>query len=387
MFYSEIMEIRSLFNINSEVVYLNHGSFGACPRAVLNELVRLQKLLEWQPIEFLASDLESRLDESRRHLGNYVGCDGDDLVLFPNPTTAINAVVRSLKLSPGDEILSTNHEYGAMNRTWKYFCGKNQTKFIAVDIPVPVAKEEDFIERIWSKVTDKTKILFISHITSQTALIFPIKELCRRAKENHIITIIDGAHVPGQIPLNIMELDPDIYSGACHKWMCAPKGVSFLYVKKELQDSIDPLVVSWGWESDMPGKSRYLDYHQWQGTRDMSIFLTIPFTIEYMKGLDWQNLTAISREQLRHFHARLCSELNVKPVTTAPSTWQGQMTSFILPENIDPTNIKNFLFSKYRIEVPVFDWNGNTIIRISMQPYNTVEELHLFEKALSEYFA
>jgi isopenicillin-N epimerase len=366
-------------------VYLNHGSFGACPKAVLNELVRLQKLLEWQPIEFLASDLEHRLAESRRYLGNYVGCDGDDLVLFPNPTTAINAVVKSLKLSPGDEILSTNHEYGAMNRTWKYFCGKNQTKFTAVDIPVPVSTEEDFIERIWSKVTDRTKILFISHITSQTALIFPMKKLCRRAKEKKIITIIDGAHAPGQIPLNIMVIDPDIYSGACHKWMCAPKGVSFLYVRKQLQDLIDPLVVSWGWESDMPGKSRYLDYHQWQGTRDMSVFLTIPFTIEYLKSLNWGSLTSISREQLLQFQERLCSKLDIKPMTTTPSKWQGQMVSFILADNTDPEIVKNFLFSKYRIEVPVFDWNGNIIIRISMQPYNTIEELYLFEQALSEF--
>jgi len=379
------MEIKSLFNINPDVVYLNHGSFGACPKAVLNELVRLQKLLEWQPIEFLASDLEHRLDESRRSLGNYVGCDGDDLVLFPNPTTAINAVVRSLQLSYGDEILSTNHEYGAMNRTWKYFCGKNHTEFIAVDIPVPVSTEEDFIERIWSKVTDRTKILFISHITSQTALIFPIKELCRRAKEKKIMTIIDGAHAPGQIPLNIMDIDPDIYSGACHKWMCAPKGVSFLYVKKEFQDLIDPLVVSWGWESDMPGKSRYLDYHQWQGTRDMSVFLTIPFTIEYLKSLSWENIISKSREQLRQFQEKMCSKLDIKTLTTASSKWQGQMASFILPDNTDPEIVKTFLFSNYRIEVPVFDWNGNTVIRISMQPYNTIKELHLLEQALSEF--
>jgi len=278
-------DIRSLFQLNPEVIYLNHGSFGASPRAVIHELIRLQKLLEWQPIKYLAENLEDALEISRSSLADYIGCKGDDLVYFPNPTTAANAVLRSLDLHPGDEILSTDHEYGAMNRSWKFISQKTGCLFKPVEIPVPVNDREEFIDRIWSRITEKTKYLFLSHITSQTALVFPIAELCRRARDRQIISIIDGAHAPGQIPLDISSFDPDIYIGACHKWMCSPKGASFLYVRSELQDSIEPLVISWGWDSEMPGKSRFLDYHQWQGTRDMSPFLTIPFVIDYMNQI------------------------------------------------------------------------------------------------------
>ena len=193
-------------------------------------------------------------------------------------------------------MLTTNHEYGAMDRTWSYFSKKKGIKYIRQSISLPILSKEQILEEFWSGYTSKTKIIFISHISSVTALVFPVKEICEKARELGLITIIDGAHVPGQLDLNIEELNPDFYTGALHKWLLAPKGVSFLYVKKTFQNSIDPLVVSWGYESESPSDSQFLDYHQHQGTRDISAFLTIPKAIEFLRDNNWEERATSCRK-------------------------------------------------------------------------------------------
>jgi len=204
--------------LDPEIHFLNHGSFGACPKPVFESLVDWQKRCERQPVELLDRQIVAEMGASRTALADFLNCPSDDIVYFPNPTTAINMVAKCLKLQPGDEVLSSNHEYGAMDRTWRYTTNKIGAKYVKCAVPLPVSTHEAFVESFWQKVTDRTRVIFLSHITSQTGLIFPVAEICRRARDAGILTIIDGAHAPGQIPVDLCGIAPDIYTGACHKW-------------------------------------------------------------------------------------------------------------------------------------------------------------------------
>jgi isopenicillin-N epimerase len=210
--------MKELFLLDPEITYLNHGSFGACPRPVFEAYQKWQQKLEREPVDFLVRQADDLLAEARMALAAYIGCDADEVVYTSNPTTAANFVAHSLKLAPGVEILTTDHEYGAMDRTWHFICKNTGATYRQQPIPLPVSTQKDFVESFWSAVSPQTKIIFLSHITSPTALIFPVKEICQRARQAGILTIIDGAHAPGQIPLVMDEIGADFYTGACHNW-------------------------------------------------------------------------------------------------------------------------------------------------------------------------
>ena len=268
-------DIKSLFLLDPEIHFLNHGSFGACPRPVFEVYQNWQRELERQPVEFLGRRAAELLAQARGGLADYLGVAANDLVYFPNPTTAGNMIMRSLlsvgarqagvALQPGDEILTSDHEYGALDRTWGYFCRQSGAVYTHRSVPLPVESPEAFVEHFWAGVSERTRVIYISHITSPTALIFPVREICRRARQAGILSIVDGAHAPGQIALNLLDVGADLYFGACHKWLMAPKGAAFLYARPEVQEWLDPLVVSWGYESEFPSSSQFIDYHEWQG--------------------------------------------------------------------------------------------------------------------------
>lgn len=244
--------LREQFLLRPDVVFLNHGSFGACPKPVFEAYQYWLREMEAQPVEFFRRSTE-HLAEARRVLGASVGAHADDLVFVPNATTGLNIVAKSLRLDPGDEILTTDHEYGALDRTWRFYCERWGARYLRARIPVPVESQQQIVDVVWSQVTPRTRVLFLSHITAPTALIMPVEELVRRARAADILTVIDGAHAPGQIPLNMAAIGADFYSGNCHKWMCAPKGSAFLYARREVQPLLEPLVVSWGWQPEKPG--------------------------------------------------------------------------------------------------------------------------------------
>src|SRR4051794_40082930 len=254
--------------IDPDVVFLNHGSYGACPRVVFEEYQRWQIELERQPVEFLGRRAEELLGNARAKLGAYLNAQPSDITFVMNVTSGLNVIARSLPLERGDEILTTDHEYGALDMTWDWMCGKVGAQYIHHHVPLPVTTHADFVESFWSSVTPRTKVIFLSHITSPTALIFPVKEICARAREAGILTVIDGAHVPGHLPLDLTDIGADIYSGNCHKWLCAPKGSAFLHVRPEHQEWIESLTISWGWK----GESTFVSRNQWQGTRDIAPF-------------------------------------------------------------------------------------------------------------------
>ena len=376
-------KLKSQFLLNPEITYLNFGSFGACPKPIFSDYQKWQLLLESEPCQFIAVNGIEYLKASRQALASYINCNADDIVYVTNPTYAVNIIAKSLKLNEGDEILSTNLEYGALDRTWNYYCNKSKAKYIRQPIELPVKSKEEFIEQFWKGYSNKTKAIFISQITSSTALRFPVKEICDIAKEKGLLTIVDGAHVPGHIPLNLAELKADIYTGACHKWMMTPKGCSFLYVKREFQNQFDPLAISWGYESAAPSHSRFLDYHQMQGTRDFSAFLTVPKAIEFLKENNWEQVAAACRELARANYQRFCDLLGSNPLCPVDDNFLGQMCS--IPIKTDqPEKLQRYLFEHYKIEVPVMRQEKYVFLRYSIQVFNTQNDLDKLYNALKE---
>jgi isopenicillin-N epimerase len=375
--------MKSKFLLDPEVTFLNHGSFGACPKPIFENYQYWQLELEKQPVQFITKHQAGYLKNAKEALADYVGCAPEDFFFTANPTVAINTVMRSIKLEPGDEILSTNHEYGAMDRTWHFYCEKSGAKYIRQNIPLPIQSKESLLEDFWKGYTSKTKIVFINQISSATALIFPVKEIIQKAKSLGLITIIDGAHVPGHIDLNLTDLDPDYYTGTLHKWMLAPKGCSFLYVKKELQNNIDPLVVGWGYQSESPSKSRFLDYHEFQGTRDISAFLTAPTVIQFLKENHWTEKAKQSKQLILENYQKFCDLLGSTPICPVTNVFLGQMCSIPIKTE-QPMALKELLFEKYKIEIPVMKIDHGIFLRISLNAYNDEKDLETLYHALKE---
>ena len=376
--------MKNLFLLDPNITYLNHGSYGSCPSSVFNDYQKLQKRLEQQPVQFMTKYLWKYLKESRDTLGTFLNCDGDDLLLFANPTTAINNVIENLNLNKGDEVLMTQHEYGALVRAWSRSSKRNNFSIVQQPVKVPVSSKKNFIKQFLAGITMNTKVVFISQITSQTGLIFPIKEICEYATKKGIVTIVDGAHVPGHIDLNISNLECDFYTGTCHKWLCAPKGSSFLYVRKSFQANIKPQVVSWGEEGDDPGPSQFQMDFQWQGTKDMSSFLSIPSAIHFIESNNWKENHKISKELILEVSEDLKNLFGTNPLFKSED-WVGQMVSHPLPSNT-PENLKEMLWEKFLIEVPVFEWKKQKYIRVSAHFYNDRNDMKTLINALKIIF-
>lgn len=377
--------MKNQFLLNREITFLNHGSFGACPKQVFSSYQTWQRNLESEPVAFLSRYVLGYLADAREKLGRFLGCQADNLVFFTNPTTAINMVVRNLPLKAGDEILTTNHEYGAMDRTWSFISKKMRTNYVQKPVPLPVTTHQEFIDSFWDGVNERTRVVFLSHITSPTALIFPVKEICQRARESGILSIIDGAHAPGQIDVNLEEIGADIYTGACHKWMMSPKGASFLYARKEVQDWLEPLIVSWGYDADSAYGSgkRFVDYHEWQGTRDPSAFLAVPEAINFMEQNDWRTVRKNCRDLAKTARRKIVSLTGLNPICPEAGEWLGQMVSVRLPQ-INPRNLQASLYDKYKIEIPVYSWHESALLRVSIQAYNNPEDINKLVAALRE---
>jgi isopenicillin-N epimerase len=376
--------MKNFFLLDPNITYLNHGSYGACPYPVFNDYQKWQKKLEHQPVQFMTKYLWKHLKESRDELGAFLNCDGDDLLLFSNPTTAINNVIENLNLNEGDEVLMTQHEYGALIRAWSRSSKINNLSIVEQPIDLPVNSKKKFINQFLKGITRKTKVIFISQITSQTGLVFPVKEICEYAEKKGIITIIDGAHVPGHINLNISELSCDFYTGACHKWLCAPKGASFLYVKKIFQDNLKPQVMSWGEEGEDPGPSQFLMDFQWQGTKDMSSFLSIPSAINFIESNDWKDNHKISKDLILKVSEDLKSVLGTNSLFESED-WVGQMVSHPLPSG-SPEGLKDQLWREFLIEVPIFEWRKQKYIRVSAHFYNDKNDMETLINALKVLF-
>lgn len=376
---------ESDFFLDPSITFLNHGSFGATPQPVFEAYQRFQLQLEKEPVEFLGRQASTLLGHARESLAEYLHSEKDDLVFVPNATHGINIIAHSLNLGPGDEVLTTDHEYGAMDRTWQFLSDEKGFDYRAVVISLPIPSKEFFVDELFETITPKTKVIYLSHITSPTALIFPVKEVCEKARKMNILTVIDGAHAPGQIDLDLSELGVDIYTGNCHKWLCAAKGSAFLYARHEVQHLVKPLVVSWGWRAEQPGPSQFIDYLEWMGTRDISPFLSVPFAIEYQKDHRWNKVRSDCHDKVAWINREITALFGTESLSS-DSIWFGQMVSIPLPDSIPPADLHDLLFSEYQIEVPVFHWKDKTLIRVSVQIYNDLKDLEFLIYALKRIY-
>jgi isopenicillin-N epimerase len=374
--------LRQRFLLDPSVTFLNHGSFGATPRQVFQVYQHWQRELERQPVEFLGRRFSTLMGAARLSLGDFLGTDAENLIYTTNATDSLNIVSRSLSLGPGDEVLGTDHEYGALDRTWRFLAKERGFAYINQPIPVPMTTIEAFMADLWKGVTHRTRVIFLSHITSPTALIFPVQQVIQRAHQAGILTVIDGAHAPGQIPLRLDDLGVDFYGGNLHKWLCAPKGAGFLYARPGVQYLLKPLVVSWGYEAEVPGSSKFIDQHEWTGTRDIAAFLSVPAAIEFQCENDWEKIQRACHELLCEAQDRICIMNGAPPISD--NSWFMQFATIPLPEVINTARLKNRLYEEYRIEVPMFLWNGRKFIRVSIQGYNTQRDIEKLVGALEK---
>jgi isopenicillin-N epimerase len=364
--------VREKFLLDPDVVFLNHGSFGACPRPVFEEYQRVQLELERNPVDFLSLDrrFPALIEQVRSRLAAYVGAEPPNLILVPNATTGVNAVARSLKLRPGDEIVATNHEYGGNDLLWRWVCERAHARYVIVET-MPATAVDDLL----GACSERTRLLFVSHVSSATALRFPVEEICRRAREAGIPTLVDGAHTPSQVDLALESLGADFYAANCHKWLCSPKGAGFLYARPDAQGMLEPVALSWDWE-----ESAWADRHRWHGTKDPSPYLAVPTAIDFQAEHGWTGVRARCHELAVQAWHDLSETLGTEPIAAAEREFV-QMCTVRLP----PCNARELaarLWHEHRIEVLAQDWHGEPVLRVSFQGYNDEDDLDALEEAL-----
>lgn len=377
--------IKDQFLIDPQVVFLNHGSFGATPKPVMETYHAWQMRLENQPVLFLGRKINDLLLEAREKLGIYLNANSDELVFVPNATHGANIIARSLRLTAGDEVLATQHEYGACDYAWEFVCLKSGSTYIRQPIPLPVQTEEEMIEQFWKGVTPRTKAIYLSHITSPTALRLPVRQICHRARENGILTVVDAAHSPGQIPVDLQSLNADVVIGNCHKWMMAPKGAGFLYVRRDVQSIVEPLIVSWGYHAsdDIATGSQFIDYLQWTGTHDPAAYLSVPAAIQFMEENAWDSVRQKCHELLTNALEQLSKLVGMEPLYPLNSDFYAQMGIAPLPIS-DLVLLKKRLYEDYKVEVPLIQWQDRQFVRISVQGYNSQVDIDVLVTAIEK---
>ena len=377
-------KIRDLFVLDEGWIFLNHGSFGACPKPVFEAYQAWQLLLERQPVEFLYRNYHPFLDKARQDLAAYLGTQRDGLVFVHNATTAVNIVLNSIPFKEGDEILTTDWEYGACVRACQSACDKSGVQLVMAAIN-PSSKQT-IVDSIMAGVTDKTKLLMVSEITSANAFLLPIPELIAAAKAKNILILVDGAHVPGQNPLHLDSLGADFYTGNCHKWMMAPKGCAFLYVKPELQSIIQPLVISWGWgeECEHTLENSFVSYLQYSGTNDPSAWLAISESIQFMQEHDWDKVRQDCKILVDINRKRFDNLFGQGSAYAYEEAVPNQLFCSILPPDTNLDALRAYLLER-KIEMPLTELNGQKMIRVSVQGYITQSDLDTLYETLQEF--
>ncbi len=390
-----IDNLAAQFLIREDVTFLNHGSFGACPKPVFAEYQAIQREIERQPVAFLGRELTERMHVPRRALAAELGTAPENIAGgLANATFGLNIVAQSLELKEGDEILTSDHEYAALDKTWAFVTRRAGAKIVRVTVPLPLVSEEAFYDAFVAAITPRTRVLFLSHITSPTALLFPIERLLAEAQRRGIITVIDGAHTIGQIPLHLDALGADFYAGNCHKWLMSPKGAAFLYARPEMQKLLNPIVLGHGWTAESKaadavgpfGNSPFIDENEFQGTRDSSAWLSIPAVLEFRRSHDWTSVMARCSD-LAWETAQRVSQLTGLDVLGGRAFVAPQMVAMPVPTIEKPPEFQKKLMALYGIEIPVLNWNGHSIVRVSIQGYNNASQADLLVRALTEQFS
>jgi len=380
--------------LDPTVVFLNHGSFGSCPIPVRRFQEELRIRLEKQPVQFLVRELEGLWDAARAELARFVGSDPRDLVFVPNATSGVNTILRSLRLKSGDELLVTDHEYNACRNALDYAAASAGLRVIVARVPFPLSLEDDIIEAVVNRVTRRTRLALLDHVTSQTGLVFPIGRLIRELEQRGVETLVDGAHAPGMVPVDLRELRPAYYTGNCHKWICAPKSVAFLHVRRDLQEQIRPLTISHGANSTRRDRSRFLLEFGWTGTQDPSAMLSVPEALRVVGGLlpgGWPAVMKRNHDLAVAARRLLCATLGID--VPCPDDLIGTLASMPLPDvkrvrartlPIGGDPLQELLWRRHRIEVPVIPWPAapKRLLRLSAQLYNSLPQYERLAAAL-----
>jgi isopenicillin-N epimerase len=387
-------DLAALWPLDPAIVFLNHGSFGACPSEVLHHQAALRTEQESEPVRFLGRELDGRLEAVRQTLAAFLHADPDDLAFVTNATSGVNAVLRSLAFSVGDELLTTDHAYAACRNTLDFVAERSGARVVVATVPFPVSSDDEVVEAVLDKVTPRTRLALVDHITSPTALILPLAQLVRRLAARGVEVLVDGAHAPGMVPLDLNALGAAYYSGNCHKWLCAPKGSAFLWVRRDRQTDIHPLTISHGATGTRAGRTRFRLEFDWTGTSDPTAWLTVPKAIEYVGTLlpgGWPAVMARNRALAREARRLLCAAVGTPPA--CPDEMVGSIASVRLPDNpvLDttwrrPDPLQTRLFDRWRIEVPIMRWPAppRRLVRVSAQLYNRPDHYARLAEALAK---
>jgi len=379
--------------LDPEVVFLNHGSFGATPKKVLDEQTRIRLQIEREPLTFFDHDYLGELDAARADLGRFLGAKTDDLVFVVNATTGVNTVLRSLQLEPGDQLLVTDHEYNACRNAIDAVAADKGAEVVVASIPFPVSSEDDVVEAVVEKLGPRTRLLLIDHVTSQTGVVLPIERLVHEAQAQGVDVLVDGAHAPGMVALDLDALGATYYTGNLHKWICAPKGAAFLHVREDRREGIRPLVISHGANAKPVNRSRFHLEHDWTGTRDPSAWLSVPAALREVESMvegGWDEVRQRNRELVLEGRDILCDALAIE--APCPDSMIGSLASLPLPDGDSGLVNELFPFDKlqdrllkeHRIEVPVIAWPAppRRLVRISAQLYNSRWQYEALAEAL-----
>lgn len=378
---------KSAWDLDPHVTYLNHGSFGPAPREVLAARQYYQQLVQTNPMDFFVRQMENTLDAARTYLGNFVGTAGKNLIFVDNATFGMNVVAESFPLQAGDEVLANDHEYGAVLRIWRRACLRAGANLIVRKLPQPLESPDQIVESLFAAVTPQTRLIVISHITSPTALIFPVQEVCKRARQQGISVCIDGPHAPAAIDIRLDQLQCDFYVASCHKWLSAPFGSGFLYVHPRKQSLLTPPVVSWG--ASLSGRpATWSDELLWSGTRDPSAFLSVPPAIGFLKKIGLEKFRQHARQLIDYARERIVDLTSLPPLCTSPEQWTATMIACPLPESVGETPpnhmhpLQQQLWDQFEIEIPIVNWSNRRWIRVSAHLYNDRAQIDTLVSAL-----
>ncbi len=381
---------RERWALPDDVTYLNHGSFGPPPKVVQQARQQWSQQLDRQPMEFFIRRMEAHLDAACRRLGEFVGADADDLVFVDNATTAMNIVAANVTLQPDEEVLLTDHEYGAVLRIWQRTCERAGAHAVIRKLPDPIRSDEELASTFLAGVTDKTRLIVVSHITSPTAVILPVEKICRAAREKGVPVCIDGPHALAMIPLNLRQIGCDYYAASCHKWLCAPFGTGFLYVSDRHQHGLEPVVRSWG--GSISGRpAHWKDEFNWVGTRDPAGFLTVPTAVEFLESIGLDTFRRHTHQLAQYARRRITELTGLDADVPDSADWYGSMVTLPLPmTGWKPTKgvfrdpLQDALWEQYRIEIPLISWNGRRFVRVSCHLYNNRSEIDHLTDALGK---
>jgi isopenicillin-N epimerase len=397
--------LASHWSLDPEVTFLNHGSYGACPVEVLDAQRAWRDRLERQPVKFFSRDLDGLLGQARRPIARFVGADPDDLALIANATGGVNAVLRSLSFEPGDEILATDHEYNAILNVARHVAARDGARVVVAELPFPTISDDDVVERILAAATERTRLAVISHVTSPTAVVFPIDRIVAALDDRGIDTLVDGAHAPGMVPLDLDRLGAAYYAANLHKWVCAPKGAAFLHVRRDRQAVVRPGTISHGANAPESRKPRFRSEFDWQGTLDPTAWLAVPTAIDVVGGLvegGWPAVMARNHELAVHAGGAVGTVLGTQ---ASPVSMLGSMVALPLPiegplggppaagqsSPLDADPLQTRIYDEFAIEVPIGPWPvpaaespnaPRRLIRISAALHNDRDDIRRLTEAL-----